>query len=601
MSTSSINSNIAALIAQRRLNEATNSLQRSYERLSSGLRINHASDDSAGQAIASSLSASSRVFTQGVRNTNDGISLLNVAEGATQQLSDILVRMKELAEGAANGTLSLTQRRSSDTEAHQLQQEFNRIVLSTKFNGRGLLDGTLGALGIQGGFGARGALTFNVGNAYVHQVGDGTATTTQTYTNIALEAVGLMDSADVNGDGKMDLVIADTTSTGAAVLLSNGDGTFKSQALGAHGIISAHFADANNDGKMDAVLGGLVYLGNGNGTFRTASGFGSAGFGVYSRVADVNGDNILDYIDRQTGQIDVYLGNGDGSFKSAKSSSASGDQEVVVGDFDGDGRIDLASARGDGTVDILSGAGNGTFALSKSVSAGATLLEAADLNHDGLTDLIGKDNGSVLVSNGNGTFKTSTLSDTFSYGQISDLNGDGNPDFIGVNALQITQYFGNGDGTFRLVSSTDTSSNGEIAAFGDFDGNGSTDVTLTNSSSTQYDTNFFGTTSSNVIQRLDLLSASNARSALTTIDSLLQLVNNDLSALGSAQSRLQTMGNLLGATSLNYDAAKSRITDIDVAQESASLTAQQIRQQAASAVLAQANQAPAIALSLLRF
>src|SRR5580693_958213 len=122
-----INTNVASLNAQRRLAESTASLQQSFERLSSGLRINTASDDAAGLAIASSLNVDSRVYSQGVRNTNDALSFYSIAEGALNSLVDITTRLKELAQQSSNGVLSFTQRKSLDAEAQALGKEYQRI------------------------------------------------------------------------------------------------------------------------------------------------------------------------------------------------------------------------------------------------------------------------------------------------------------------------------------------------------------------------------------------------------------------------------------------------------------------------------------------
>jgi flagellin len=104
-----LNTNLASLNAQRRLGEVTSSLGKTYERLSSGLRINRASDDAAGLAVASGLNVDSRVFSQGLRNINDGISALQIADGALEELSNVVTRIIELSEQASNGVISATQ------------------------------------------------------------------------------------------------------------------------------------------------------------------------------------------------------------------------------------------------------------------------------------------------------------------------------------------------------------------------------------------------------------------------------------------------------------------------------------------------------------
>lgn len=138
----SINSNDASLVAQNNLRVATKKLEKTFERLSSGMRIVRASDDPAGLAIADSLQADSRVATQAVRNANDGISLIAVADGALAEIGNILLRMSELAEQAATGTLTNTQRSPLQAEFAALGSEIYRIANVTEFNDRNLLTGT---------------------------------------------------------------------------------------------------------------------------------------------------------------------------------------------------------------------------------------------------------------------------------------------------------------------------------------------------------------------------------------------------------------------------------------------------------------------------
>ncbi len=136
-----INTNIAALNAQRRLGQSTSDLRQSFERLSSGLRIVRARDDAAGLAIADSLRADQRVASVAIRNANDGISLISIADGALGELSNVLTRQAELAEQAANGTLSSTQRGALNQEFVALGSEIERIANTTTFNNLQLLSG----------------------------------------------------------------------------------------------------------------------------------------------------------------------------------------------------------------------------------------------------------------------------------------------------------------------------------------------------------------------------------------------------------------------------------------------------------------------------
>jgi flagellin len=137
----SIGSNIASLQAQRRLNINTEGLSRAFERLSSGQRINRASDDAAGLAIADTLKADQRVASVAIRNANDGISTIAIADSALSEIGNVLSRLAELAEQSANGSYSTTQRSALQNEFTALASEIERIAVTTTFNGVALLSG----------------------------------------------------------------------------------------------------------------------------------------------------------------------------------------------------------------------------------------------------------------------------------------------------------------------------------------------------------------------------------------------------------------------------------------------------------------------------
>ena len=147
-----INTNVASLNAQRNLGVSQSNLAKSMQRLSSGLRINSAKDDSAGLAISDRMTAQIRGLNQAARNANDGISMAQTAEGALQETTNLLQRMRELAVQGANDTNNATDRGSIKGEIDQLVKELDRIATSTKFNGTALIDGSL-----------TGGATFQVG------------------------------------------------------------------------------------------------------------------------------------------------------------------------------------------------------------------------------------------------------------------------------------------------------------------------------------------------------------------------------------------------------------------------------------------------------
>ena len=138
-----INTNISSLSAQRMLEKNSNTLRKSVERLSSGLRINRAADDAAGLAVSTTLKGQIRSVNQAIRNANDAVSLVQTAEGGLSEMSNILLRMRELAQQAANGALGDTERQFLNDEYVALKSEINRISEVTEFGGRKLLNGAI--------------------------------------------------------------------------------------------------------------------------------------------------------------------------------------------------------------------------------------------------------------------------------------------------------------------------------------------------------------------------------------------------------------------------------------------------------------------------
>ncbi len=166
-----INTNIASINAQRQLNRSQDSMQTAMERLSSGLRINSAKDDAAGLAISDRMTAQIRGLNQAVRNANDGISLAQTAEGALQESTNILQRMRELSIQSANDTNTAAHRANLQKEVNQLIQELDRIATQTTFNGKKLLDGTLSGQQFQIGAFADQSISVTVGDARTEAMG----------------------------------------------------------------------------------------------------------------------------------------------------------------------------------------------------------------------------------------------------------------------------------------------------------------------------------------------------------------------------------------------------------------------------------------------
>lgn len=146
-----VRTNLAALSATSQLNSTQKGLTSSLEKISSGLRINKAADDAAGLAVATRMGSDNTSLQQAMRNTNDGISLIQTAEGSLNELSNILIRMRELSVQASNDTYSATDRTNIATEMSQLKNEYARIVTTANFNRKGLLNSTDTSFNIQVG------------------------------------------------------------------------------------------------------------------------------------------------------------------------------------------------------------------------------------------------------------------------------------------------------------------------------------------------------------------------------------------------------------------------------------------------------------------
>jgi flagellin len=213
-----INTNIASLNAQRNLNSSQSSLATSLQRLSSGLRINSAKDDAAGLAISERMSAQVRGLNQAVRNANDGISLTQVAEGAMQETTNILQRMRELSIQSANSTNSSSDRQALQQEVTQLQSEINRIALNTEFNGQRILDGSFSSASFQVGANANQTITFGIGSIKASSIGgiatatgtavSGAASTDLTIAIGAGAATSIASSAGFTGNSAQDATSA---------------------------------------------------------------------------------------------------------------------------------------------------------------------------------------------------------------------------------------------------------------------------------------------------------------------------------------------------------------------------------------------------------
>jgi len=616
-----INSNAASLNAQRHLRSTTGSLQQSFERLSSGLRINRASDDAAGLAIASLLSTDSRVYTQGIRNVNDGIGLLNIAEGSLSQLSNITQRLNELAEQSANGIYGASQRRAMQIEANSLTDEFNRIIGTTSFNGLNLIDNSLSSLQIQAGFGNAaqgGSLRLGIGSELDRAVGNGRFSLAGTINYSGFFFFGNWPTAvaDITGDGILDILTADGNGVNGALSVNrgNGDGTFTQLAgfsISGGSPSSIATGDFDGDGRTDVAIrdsstNSVEFAwGDGAGGF-SGSSFVNLGFGGGTlATGDFNGD----------GKTDVAVNTTGGGIRLARTTTGRtltqsqivnvNANAVAGGDLNGDGRTDLAYTTNAG-VSVMLGTGGGAFASATTYSTGTTtnnFLQIADVNVDGFADLLvglGANGVASFRGQGNGTLGSANVTAS-SAGSSYDtplVTGDANNDgFLDILVSGEFMY-GAADGRFRAAITNPTADYNPAGA-GDFNRDGVLDL-LGNLYDESGGTIHLGaSTNVTTIARQDITTATNARSALTTFRAILSRITSELGSVGASQSRLGVAASNLLQGRENFDSARSRITDVDVSDESSKLVRSSILQRAGAAILAQANQQPSLVLRLL--
>ncbi|MGA2005922.1 MAG: Ig-like domain repeat protein, partial [Terriglobales bacterium] len=392
------------------------------------------------------------------------------------------------------------------------------LVANVCASGSNCSNGSVGVLlNINGGGTFQGAITYNAGDQNAYSV-----------------AV-----ADLNGDNKPDLIVANECASGSNcsngsldVLLGNGDGTFQgavSYPSGGYHAVSVAVADVNGDGHPDLLVANMcagssncangtisVLLGNGDGTFQVAVPYNSGGEYAYSiAVADVNGDGHPDLLvanECQTyascgngGGVSVLLGNGDGTFQVPVSYNSGGYEaySIAVADVNADGHLDLLVANScasfsdcenGGGVSVLLGNGDGTFQAAVSYSSGgyqAVAVVVANVTNkvsnppallvaNQCASSTNCSNGSlgVLLGNGDGTFQPAIITSTpeFSMGQIAVADFNGDGFLDAAIGSGTVLLLGNGDGTFQTPLSLGAS--GNDIAVGDFNNDGRPDLAV---------------------------------------------------------------------------------------------------------------------------
>ena len=363
-----VNSNIASLNAQRQLASSAADLDQASERLASGRRINSAADDAAGLAISNRQTSQIRGLDQAIRNANDGISLIQTAEGALDESTNILQRIRELSIQSANGIYSDTDRATLDAEVQQLVSELDRIAETTSFNGQNILDGSLGEVDLQIGAQANQTISFNISATDTNSLGLGSS------------------SADISGDR-----ITGTTTTDIA------DGAVEINGQGLSGITNLNGA-ATTDTQLQDVIDDI----NNN-----ITGVSASGFNVIE--ADAVGTGVVGAGETLTITLAAPDLGADVTYTVSASTSSSLDQlvteineqtgGVVAASLDDNGRLVLSNDTG-GAITVAATGGADLSAITGITDAGNDETET----FQGQIALTADDGSAITITKGsNGT------------------------------------------------------------------------------------------------------------------------------------------------------------------------------------------------------
>jgi len=581
-----INTNVASLNSQRQLMNSGGALDKSTERLSSGQRINSAKDDAAGLAISNRMTSQVRGLDQAIRNANDGISLIQTAEGALQEVTNILQRARELAIQSANGIYSDADRSQLNAETQQLKSELNRIASSTSFNGQNLLDGSLGKTDLQVGSEANQTIGITVPSFNTDKLGGASGDITGKATTIASLNALVATTWTVNDTPIASLAAAVTVNDAIKIINNSLDGK------GALASASVEYkAPSVGTGVLVAgvnVLTIAVKDGDGNTQTYKLTGTNSmeelvkkinAETGVEAKLND-SGRLVLDKQGAESIIVtDSSTGNAASGFGAGPST---GTFSLVISDTSvGKNGVKIETDGTAGTDALLIAAGldpqNDTNDLQ-----GASLTAAAGVSNDGDIIINGVSIKAVTFTGTATTDVTAVIKQlnlqSSETGVVASLGtwADGAA-AAATDAIQLTSVSGS-DISIKYGTNAVAATN--LARFGFIERNAAD-----------------GTGS---INNIDISTAAGAQKAIAVIDKAIDQVSSTRSQMGAINNRLEFTINNLANVSEKTSAARSRIVDADFAAETAALSRSQVLQQAATAMLAQSNARPQQVLSLLK-
>ena len=489
--------NINAMNAAQAVTRSHADVQTSMERLSTGSRINAARDDAAGLAMSQRMAAQIISIGKTIDNASDAVGLMNTADGALEEVSRLLQRMRELSVAAANGTQNSADLTALNNEYQMMLTEIARVGANTEWNEKKVFDGEgfpgetefqVGANVSQTiGVAIDKLVTSELGNVVgasgfsTHSTTPPSAVTTQdSYTSHSGTAPSVQTTAgvraslgsDIDGDGDVDL-IAWGPSNDTAVYLNDGSGNFtfasdlNNGAAGAGSSITG--SDIDGDGDFDLLLYSAnhalsVYLNDGSGNFSYSHGVTGMNPTVISSLAmgDIDGDGDMDLV-TQAYRVPIYffLNDGSGNFTySSQISGTGGDStshkySLSLVDWDQDGDVDLMASSQSHGFRHYKNDGSGNFTHSHNLLQGGTHMvhASADLDGDRDPDVITwakNADKNIFLNDGSGTYSTSfhsvgASSDDYPSITAADFNSDGKADHATwTSGDQLRAYTSNG-------------------------------------------------------------------------------------------------------------------------------------------------------------
>ncbi|MEC0241419.1 flagellin [Paenibacillus dokdonensis] len=591
-----INHNIAALNTHRQLSINTTNTNKNIEKLSSGLRINRAGDDAAGLAISEKMRGQIRGLDQASRNAQDGISLIQTAEGALNETHSILQRMREISNQSANGTNTDTDRGALQDEMNQLTSEINRIGNTTEFNTQKLLNG-----GVSSNDGTKltkaTSATFEVAK---------TATNYSAFT-----------AADITDAAGAKITVDGQSFDIQKVLEQKWGSDYKGG--GAAGTVDDLISELKNVTSGGVKLSDVVNIEkNADGDLKiTAKSQGTSSTISIDAGAGTDKDAVSKFFSVDTAAHLNTTGAGDGVVTgnpaTVERAGLQGTTKLTAGDVTIGANSSFKVQVGtDSAVEVNLGPDAKTYD-TKNADANVAKAAAADLVKDlnaalqkaGLdskvTASLSKDNEIQFISESGKDIKLTDGTGS-PLGAVGFTGTAGGGDLSAVkNVEQVVGAGAQGSGfttKFQIGANTGQSMSLSIddmraAALGITGNAGQAGFTKDNSVTN-------GTNDVKSEAALNISTKEDASKAIAVLDKATSTVSSARSKLGAVQNRLEHTINNLGTASENLTAAESRIRDVDMAKEMMEQTKNNILAQAAQAMLAQANQQPQGVLQLLR-